>query len=140
MSSISGTLSQQQRISDANSVLMDDSAVDLTGTTQHENDYPTHRLKTIKAGINGVQFLVSSKEHLYDVEDMEGGDGVWQAVGVWEDATIIASIRTLRQRQQDKQPSKQVDIAAGKGIVLGIGGGRVLGGLPGAAQQDSHIK
>lgn len=101
-------------------------------------NYPTHRLRSIKAGANGVQFLVSSKEHLYDVEDMEGGDGVWQAVGVWEDATIQEGIRTLRQRQGDKELPQQLNVGADKAGVYGSG--RKLGELPSVAQQKGATK
>ncbi|KAF7534079.1 hypothetical protein G7054_g6512 [Neopestalotiopsis clavispora] len=97
----------------------------------HEN-YPTHRLRAIKAGARGVQFLVSSKEHLYDVEEMEGGDGVWQAVGVWEDATIQESIRTLRQRQQDGELPPKTTIAGEKAGIFGAG--RKLGDFSNTAK------
>lgn len=83
--------------------------------------YPTHRLKSVKAGVNGVQLFVSSKEHLYDIEDMEGGDHVWQAVGVWEDPTIQEGIRTLRQRQQDRYLPAKINAASDKEGVFGTG-------------------
>ncbi|KAI1864400.1 uncharacterized protein JN550_008957 [Neoarthrinium moseri] len=64
-----------------------------------QQSHPTHRLRNVRLGNNSVMFYVSSKDHLYDVEELEAGDGAWHSVGVWEDPTIQQGIRDLRQRQ-----------------------------------------
>ncbi|KAK1521597.1 hypothetical protein CABS01_16501 [Colletotrichum abscissum] len=71
-----------------------DPAVDVTNNdehsreTTHDNDpLPTHKLEHLKVGANGVQLLVSTKNHLYDAEDVEGGNSSFQCVEAWSEGT-----------------------------------------------------
>ncbi|KAF0318034.1 hypothetical protein GQ607_014731 [Colletotrichum asianum] len=49
-------------------------------TTHDDNPLPTHKLEHLKVGSNGVQLLVSTKNHLYDAKDVEGGNIVIRVV------------------------------------------------------------
>ncbi|KAL4403615.1 hypothetical protein CABS03_15067 [Colletotrichum abscissum] len=72
-----------------------DPAVDVTNNdehsreTTHDNDpLPTHKLEHLKVGANGVQLLVSTKNHLYDAEDVEGGNSSFQCVEAWSEGSV----------------------------------------------------
>jgi len=59
---------------------------------------PTHRLNNIRCGGNGIQLLVSTRDHLYDANEVEAGDGSWQVVGAWSDESAPELTRMLSQR------------------------------------------
>ncbi|KAF4952291.1 hypothetical protein FSARC_12679 [Fusarium sarcochroum] len=60
---------------------------------------PTHRLEAIQVGDNGVQLLVSTKDHLYDAKDVGAGAGAYQVIGSWEDSSVQELTKILSQRQ-----------------------------------------
>lgn len=60
---------------------------------------PTHRLQEIKVGDNGVQLLVSTKDHLYDAKDVGAGVNSYQVIGSWEDSSVQELTKILNQRQ-----------------------------------------
>lgn len=57
-------------------------------TTHDDNPLPTHKLEHMKVGSNGVQLLVSTKNHLYDAKDVEGGNSSFQCAGAWSEGTV----------------------------------------------------
>lgn len=61
---------------------------------------PTHRLKGIKVGHNGVQMLVSTKDHVYEAEDVVGGEHSWQVIGSWEEASVTELSVMFTERQK----------------------------------------
>ncbi|KAK2678724.1 hypothetical protein RAB80_003905 [Fusarium oxysporum f. sp. vasinfectum] len=73
-------------------------------------DRPTHKLKNIKVGERGVQLLLSTKDHLYDAENVEAGNHSWQVVGAWEESSVKDLAQMLGSRQaaahrQNAEPS-----------------------------------
>lgn len=60
---------------------------------------PTHRLKDIKAGDKSVQLLVSTKDHVYEAENVEVGIDAWQVIGAWEEASLPELWKCLSSRQ-----------------------------------------
>lgn len=60
---------------------------------------PTHRLKDIKAGDNSVQLLVSTKDHVYEAENVEAGVDAWQVIGAWEESSVPELSKCLSSRQ-----------------------------------------
>ncbi|KAK1574576.1 uncharacterized protein LY79DRAFT_565534 [Colletotrichum navitas] len=49
---------------------------------------PTHQLEQLKVGENGVQLLISTKDHLYNAKDVEAGRCGFQCVGAWSDDSV----------------------------------------------------
>ncbi|KAL0930154.1 uncharacterized protein CTRU02_214974 [Colletotrichum truncatum] len=49
---------------------------------------PTHHLEDLKVGDHGVQLLVSTKDHLYNAKNVEGGENSFQCVGAWSDESV----------------------------------------------------
>ncbi|KAJ3530993.1 hypothetical protein NM208_g9075 [Fusarium decemcellulare] len=60
---------------------------------------PAHRLKGIAVGDRGVQLLVSTKNHLYDAEDVHAGEDAYQVIGAWEEGSVSELGKLLNQRQ-----------------------------------------
>ncbi|KAF4331525.1 hypothetical protein FBEOM_14733 [Fusarium beomiforme] len=60
---------------------------------------PTHNLEAIKVGDNGVQLLVSTKDHLYDARDVGAGANSYQVIGSWEETSVQELAKILNQRQ-----------------------------------------
>ncbi|KAM0338621.1 hypothetical protein ACHAPU_011254 [Fusarium lateritium] len=60
---------------------------------------PTHHLEGIQVGDNGVQLLVSTKDHLYDAKSVGAGVGAYQVIGSWEDSSVQELTKILNQRQ-----------------------------------------
>lgn len=60
---------------------------------------PTHRLKDIKAGDDSVQLLVSTKDHVYDAENVEAGVNSWQVIGAWDESSVPELSKFLSSRQ-----------------------------------------
>ncbi|QLI68579.1 uncharacterized protein G6M90_00g030470 [Metarhizium brunneum] len=60
---------------------------------------PTHRLKDIKAGDYSVQLLVSTKDHVYDAENVEAGTSSWQVIGAWDESSVPELSKFLNSRQ-----------------------------------------
>lgn len=80
---------------------------------------PTHHLEKIKVGNHGVQLLVSTKDHLYDANDVEAGEDSWQVIGAWEDSTVSELTQILSQRSTTGAPaqtSAQSRFGAGYGV------------------------
>jgi hypothetical protein len=67
---------------------------------------PAHRIKGMKVGDHGVQFFVTAKDQLYDIEDVTAGEFAFQTVGVWDDKTIAQVADGLRQRNLEGLASK----------------------------------
>jgi hypothetical protein len=95
---------------------------------------PTHRIKNIKVGNNGVQLLVSTGNQLYDAEDVEAGDSAWQSVGTWNDEAFIKVAETIRQRQTQVHKAEAVVIEKSRDPTRE--GGRKLGTMQGLAAAD----
>ena len=59
---------------------------------------PTHRLADVQCGRNGVQLLVSTRDHVFDAKDVVAGDDSWQVMGAWSDESVPELTRMLSQR------------------------------------------
>ncbi|SPJ78784.1 uncharacterized protein FTOL_07175 [Fusarium torulosum] len=70
-----------------------------SGDEKDSMNRPTHHLKTIHVGDNGVQLLVSTKDHLYNAEDVDAGVNSYQVIGAWEDSSVQELTKILSQRQ-----------------------------------------
>ncbi|KXH48793.1 hypothetical protein CSIM01_13679 [Colletotrichum simmondsii] len=73
----------------------EDPAVDMANDDDHSretmrdnNTLPTHKLEHLKVGANGIQLLVSTKNHLYDAKNVESGDSSFQCVGAWSEGSV----------------------------------------------------
>lgn len=53
----------------------------------------------MKAGDDSVQLLVSTQDHLYDIDGCESGRSAWQSVGVWGEDVVIKVTDIIRDRQ-----------------------------------------
>ncbi|KEY73244.1 hypothetical protein S7711_10157 [Stachybotrys chartarum IBT 7711] len=90
---------------------------------------PTHYLEKIKVGNHGVQLLVSTKDHLYNANDVEAGESSWQVIGAWEDSSVSELTQMLSQRsamasRTSEQTTGQMRYGAGYGT------GKKLGTTP----------
>lgn len=63
------------------------------------NSRPTHRLQNVKVGDNGVQLLMSTKDHLYDARGVEAGQHSYQVIGAWEEGSVQELVGILSPRQ-----------------------------------------
>ncbi|KAK6829426.1 fad-binding domain-containing protein [Apiospora arundinis] len=103
-----------------------ESADASTPPSARPSSHPTHHIDGMKTGVHGVQLLVSTKDHLYNAKQVEGGDHSWQCVGSWEDQTIQKVTALLSQRTPAPSP------AATNGETAGFrdayGSGYMLGG------------
>ena len=84
---------------------------------------PTHRLKDIKAGDDSVQLLVSTKDHLYDAENVEAGASSWQVIGAWDESSVPELSKFLSSRRtagnRDHTGSATFGARYGSGFKLG---------------------
>ncbi|KAK2006616.1 hypothetical protein LZ32DRAFT_611082 [Colletotrichum eremochloae] len=71
---------------------------------------PTHQLEQLKVGENGVQLLISTKDHLYNAKDVEAGKCGFQCVGAWSDDSVrelgqmLISHRNYMEQSQTPEP------------------------------------
>ena len=93
----------------------------------------THRLKHIKAGDRSVQILVSTKDHVYDAEDVESGEDSWQVIGSWSEESVPELASILAQRQTTRNPN-----VAGKPKFGSVYGSGQKLGTPMSEQPSSH--
>lgn len=98
--------------------------VDLTDPVA-DPSLPTHHLQNIKAGHHSVQLLVSTKDHLYEANDVEAGEDSWQVIGSWGDASVSELTQILSQRSTTQQPSASSSAQSRFGG--GYGAGKTLG-------------
>lgn len=50
--------------------------------------HATHQLTGIKSGDFSVQLLISTKDQLYDAQNVETGCNSWQVIGGWEESSL----------------------------------------------------
>jgi hypothetical protein len=91
--------------------LMEAKPQPATGDEKDSVNRPTHHLKTIHVGDNGVQLLVSTKDHLYNAEDVDAGANSYQVIGAWEDSSVQELAKILNQRQVTA--NRQIPASAG---------------------------
>ena len=53
-----------------------------------------------------MQLLVSTKDHLYDAENVEAGHQSWQVIGAWEEGSVqeLGKILSQREANLDRDP------------------------------------
>ncbi|CVL12586.1 uncharacterized protein FPRO_15921 [Fusarium proliferatum ET1] len=85
-------------------------------------DRPTHKLKNITVGECGVQLLLSTRDHLYDAENVEAGNHSWQVVGAWEESSVkdLAQMLGSRQAAAPRQNAEPSNFKTGTGKKLGV--------------------
>lgn len=86
---------------------------------------PTHHLRHIKVGQRGVQLLVSTKDNLYDAENVDAGDESIQCIGAINDSSFGELARMVMAHQTVRAEGRP----AGGDVASFHGDGRVLGGL-----------
>ncbi|KAH6962046.1 hypothetical protein BKA56DRAFT_679591 [Ilyonectria sp. MPI-CAGE-AT-0026] len=94
---------------------------------------PTHQLEGVKVGDDGVQLLVSTKDHLYNAKNVEAGAKSWQVIGAWNDASVQELGKMINQRQTSL--NRETSTAAGfgsygTGYTLRAPGGANVGIVP----------
>ncbi|KZL77390.1 uncharacterized protein CT0861_03101 [Colletotrichum tofieldiae] len=93
---------------------------------------PTHQLEQLKVGENGVQLLVSTKDHLYNAKDVEAGKCGFQCVGAWSDESVRELGQILISHRNDMKQSQASEAEAPRPF-RGTGyttGGSVHGSKP----------
>lgn len=104
----------------------------MDSTQETTTTFPTHRLKDIKAGDSSVQLLVSTKDNLYDADNVESGAHAWQVLGAWE-ATSVSDLSNILSKHQ---PTATQDAAENHGFRSRHRGGQKLG-TNGALTKDT---
>lgn len=84
---------------------------------------PTHLLKDIKAGDGSVQLLISTKDSVYDAENIEAGTNSWQVIGSWEESSLVELTKILSTRATEAVATTSSDSKFGSKY----GGGQKLG-------------
>lgn len=75
---------------------------------------PTHRVRNTRCGNNGMQLLVSTRDHVYDTDEVEAGEGTWQVIGTWSDESAPELTKLVNQRSHvsnSTRPSVQPQVS-----------------------------
>lgn len=60
----------------------------------------------MKAGHDSVKLMVSTENHLYDIDDVKGGEFTWQSVGAWDSGVVRKLTDAIRERNAATEASK----------------------------------
>ncbi|KAK2040712.1 hypothetical protein LZ31DRAFT_35959 [Colletotrichum somersetense] len=87
---------------------------------------PTHRVKKTTCGEYGAQLLISTRDHVYDAEDVETGKSAITCIGSWNDGSVGGLAQIIVEHRNDV---RQRHAAEGQASPSFRGKGNTVGGF-----------